>query len=150
MTLADTGRDGGSGIVDDYRAVHLDQPAPNAGPPGRRLPGPDEFLDPEGTVRTGWQDLAATIDLLGVEGMQARGAQVQRLLEDDGVTYGAPPNADQPAGLWQLDPLPVIIGHREWTELSHGLIQRAELLDRLQADLYGPRELLRRGLIRPS
>jgi uncharacterized circularly permuted ATP-grasp superfamily protein/uncharacterized alpha-E superfamily protein len=150
MTLADTGRDGGPGIVDDYRAVHLDHPESEAGPPGRRLLGPDEFLDPEGAVRSGWQDLAATIDLLGVEGMQARGAQVQRLLEDDGVTYGAPPNVDQPAGLWQLDPLPVIIGHREWTELSRGLIQRAELLDRLQADLYGPRELLRRGLIPPE
>jgi uncharacterized circularly permuted ATP-grasp superfamily protein/uncharacterized alpha-E superfamily protein len=150
MTLADTGRDGGSGIVDHYRAAYLDNPGPDGRPPGGGLLGPDEFLDPDGGVRSGWQDLAATVDLLGVEGMQARGAQVQRLLEDDGVTYGAPPQADQPAGLWQLDPLPVIIGNREWAELSQGLIQRAELLDRLQADLYGPRELLRRGLVPPE
>ena len=140
MTIADTGRDGdpgiGPSIVDGYRAV---QPTDN-----------DELLGPDGAIRSDWQDLAATLDLLGASGVQAREAQVRRLLEDDGVTYGVPADADQPAGLWQLDPLPLILGSREWAELSPGLIQRAELLDRLQADLYGPRDLLRRGLIPPE
>jgi uncharacterized circularly permuted ATP-grasp superfamily protein/uncharacterized alpha-E superfamily protein len=129
-----------SGIVDDYRTARL----------GVERLGNDELLGPDGAIRAGRQDLAATLDLLGVAGMQDRQAQVRRLLEDDGVTYGAPAGADQPAGLWQLDPVPLIIGSREWTELSRGLIQRAELLDRLQADLYGPRDLLRRGLIPPE
>jgi uncharacterized circularly permuted ATP-grasp superfamily protein/uncharacterized alpha-E superfamily protein len=156
MTLADPGRDGVPGIVDGYRAAHLAGPAgPPAGPvlagsAGPAVSGSDEWLGPDGVIRAGWQDLAATVDLLGVAGMQARGAQVRRLLEDDGVTYGVPAGADQPAGLWRLDPLPLIIGNQEWAELSAGLIQRAELLDRLQADLYGPRDLLRRGLIPPE
>jgi uncharacterized circularly permuted ATP-grasp superfamily protein/uncharacterized alpha-E superfamily protein len=137
MTLADSGPGEKSGIIDRYRA-------------GADLPGNDEILGPAGAIRSGWQDLAATVDLLGTQGLQARGAQIGRLLEDDGVTYGAPADADQPAGLWQLDPLPLILGSREWAELSPGLIQRAELLDRLQADLYGPRDLLRRGLIPPE
>src|SRR5690348_6357768 len=116
MTLADSGPGEASGIVDRYRAAHLvglaDRPA---------SADTDELLDPAGAIRTGWQDLAATVDLLGTQGLQARGAQIRRLLEDDGVTYGAPLDADQPAALWQLDPLPLIIGSREWAELSPGL-----------------------------
>ena len=38
----------------------------------------------------------------------------------------------------------------EWTEIEGGLIERAELLDLVLADLYGPRELLRRRLIPPE
>ena len=146
-----------SGIVDGYRTAR------------REIERRDELLDPDGSVQSGRQDLAATLDLLGVDGLADRRAQVRRLLEDDGVTYGgvdprpealvdsrpeAPPAApnggDEPAGLWKLDPVPVIIGSREWAELAPGLIQRAELLDRLQTDLYGPRDLLRRGLIPPE
>jgi uncharacterized circularly permuted ATP-grasp superfamily protein len=36
---------------------------------------------------------------------------------------------------------------QDWVRLAPALIQRAELLDRLLADLYGPREVLRRGLV---
>jgi uncharacterized circularly permuted ATP-grasp superfamily protein/uncharacterized alpha-E superfamily protein len=137
MTLAEPGPDRAPGVVDGYRA-------------GRPAGAADELFGPDGMIRSGWQDLADTVDVLGAPGLQARGAQVRQLLEDDGVTYGAPADADRPAGLWRLDPLPLILGNREWAQLSLGLIQRAELLDRLQGDLYGPRDLLRRGLIPPE
>jgi uncharacterized circularly permuted ATP-grasp superfamily protein/uncharacterized alpha-E superfamily protein len=139
MTLADPGRDGASGIVDGYRASHLEGRVDS-----------DEFLGTDGSIRGGWRELAATVDLLGAEGLQARGARARRLLEDDGVTYGLPSDVGAGPGLWRLDPLPVILDGQEWAELAPGLIQRAELLDRLLADLYGPRELLRRGVIPPE
>ena len=143
MTLAEIGRDGAPGIVDGYRTASAARPS------GPRLSG-DEFLGADGTVRTSWRRLADTVELLGTEGMQARGEQVRRLLEDDGVTYGTSTDAGAAPGRWQLDPLPVILGSQEWAELSPGLIQRAELLDRLLADLYGPRDLLKRGLVPPE
>lgn len=148
MSLADPGRDGASGIVDGYRAAHLDGQARSDRPDRRR--GGDEFLGPDGAIRTGWQNLAATVELLGVDGLQARGAQVERLLEEDGVSYGVSSELGRGSGRWRLDPLPVLLSGPEWGQLSAGLIQRAELLDRLMADLYGPRELLRRGLIPPE
>ena len=46
-----------------------------------------------------------------------------------------------------LDPLPLILDDREWASLEAGLVQRAELLDAILADLYGARRLLARGLI---
>lgn len=150
MSLADNGRGDAPGIVDGYRTAHSVSHHADLADRATGSPGNDEMLGPDGAIRSEWQALAATVDLLGAPGLQARGAQVRRLLEDDGVTYGAPADADQPAELWRLDPLPLIIGGREWAELRRGLIQRAELLDRLQADLYGPRDLLRRGLIPPE
>ena len=155
MTLAEIGRDGASGIVAGYRTAFLaDQgfdaePGVPGGVAGRRTRG-DELIGTDGAVRAGWHGLAATVDLLGAEGMRARGAQVRRLLEDDGVTYGQSAEAGGAPGPWRLDPLPVILGSQEWAELSPGLIQRAELLDRLLADLYGPRDLLRRGVLPPE
>ena len=55
--------------------------------------------------------------------------------------------AEQP---WRLDPLPVLLDAARWAELAAGLAQRAELLDRLLADLYGPRRTLRSGLLPPE
>jgi uncharacterized circularly permuted ATP-grasp superfamily protein/uncharacterized alpha-E superfamily protein len=132
------------GVVDRYRATQQERP------PAGGVAGRDEFLGSDGSTRSNWQDLAATVDLLGPAGLRARGAQARRLLEDDGVTYGVPADAGAAPGLWRLDPLPVILDSEEWAELAPGLIQRAELLDRLLADLYGPRELLQRGLIPPE
>ena len=46
---------------------------------------------------------------------------------------------------WQLDPLPLIVDERDWSSLEAGMVQRAELLDAILADLYGPQDLLAHG-----
>ena len=46
--------------------------------------------------------------------------------------------------------MPVVLGSREWAEIEGGLIERAELLDLVLADLYGARDLLKRRLIPPE
>ena len=48
---------------------------------------------------------------------------------------------------WQLDPVPLLISGSEWYGIETGLLQRAELLNHILADLYGPRELIRKGLL---
>ena len=108
----------------------------------------DEMLDPHGAVRTAWTDLATQLDWAGPAGLIARSADTRRLLADDGVSYRPPGGTtDQP---WALDPLPVLFDSGRWTELAAGLAQRAQLLDRLLADLYGPRRTLRSGLLPPE
>ena len=56
----------------------------------------------------------------------------------------APAALEQPRP-WQLDPLPLVLDEREWATLEAGVVQRAELLDAVLADLYGARRLLARG-----
>lgn len=125
--------------------------APAAAPGGVSL---DELVGPDGAVRAASRDLAASVDLLGTAGLLTRRAQVRRLVEDDGVTYGTPDEARdglrdtaRPVRRWQLDPLPVVLDADEWAALAPGVRQRAELLDAVLTDLYGPRVLLREGVV---
>ena len=46
---------------------------------------------------------------------------------------------------WDLDVLPLIIAPDEWREIEAGIAQRAELFNRVLADLYGSQSLLQAG-----
>jgi uncharacterized circularly permuted ATP-grasp superfamily protein/uncharacterized alpha-E superfamily protein len=125
----------------------------------------DEFAAADGTVREGWSSLLDGLDEFAEADLVQAQREVARLLEDDNVTYTPSPAsaisiADEPNGHgppavetstgliepqpWRLDPLPLIIDDREWAGLEAGLVQRAELLDAIMADLYGARRLLSR------
>lgn len=107
----------------------------------------DEMRTVEGQVRPHWQYVLEALRTLGPAGIEARRREAARLLRDNGVTYNL--NAD-PAGMsrpWELDLLPMLIRSEEWAELERGLIQRAELFNHLLLDLYGPRSLVRAGLL---
>jgi uncharacterized circularly permuted ATP-grasp superfamily protein/uncharacterized alpha-E superfamily protein len=116
----------------------------------------DEFAASDGTVRPGWSSLMDGLDEFADTDLLHAQREVARLLEDDGVTYTPSPAsavsiADEqphPDGLlaepkpWQLDPLPLVLDDREWAGLEAGLVQRAELLNAIMADLYGAQKLL--------
>lgn len=51
---------------------------------------------------------------------------------------------------WPLSPLPVLIAETEWAELAQGLRQRADLLEAVLADLYGPGRLVAEGHLPPG
>jgi uncharacterized circularly permuted ATP-grasp superfamily protein/uncharacterized alpha-E superfamily protein len=125
----------------------------------------DEFAAADGTVREGWSSLLDGLDEFADADLVQAQHEVARLLEDDNVTYTpspasaisiadepnghGPPAVEMSTGLiepqpWRLDPLPLIIDDREWAGLEAGLVQRAELLDAIMADLYGARRLLSR------
>ncbi|EGV31801.1 protein of unknown function DUF404 [Thiorhodococcus drewsii AZ1] len=107
----------------------------------------DEMRTAEGEVRPHWQYLLDALRTLGPTGIEERWREASRLVRDNGVTYnlnGDPRGMSRP---WELDLLPLLIRSEEWADLERGLIQRAELFNLILADLYGPRELLRLGLL---
>ncbi|MTD46027.1 hypothetical protein GKE82_17470 [Conexibacter sp. W3-3-2] len=85
---------------------------------------------------------------LGTAALLDRRAEAARLLDQDGVVYHA--YEDQRSDAWLLDPLPTVLTSREWLLLEAGLIERAELLNLVLEDLYGARDLLRRGIVPPE
>src|ERR1700722_10828584 len=107
----------------------------------------DELLDSAGGVRAHWRPL---IDALASDGAEAvrRGVELaRRLIVENGVTYNVyadPQGRDRP---WILDPLPILLTAAEWREIELGVTQRAQLLDALLADVYGPQRLLADGTI---
>jgi uncharacterized circularly permuted ATP-grasp superfamily protein len=53
-------------------------------------------------------------------------------------------------GTWRLDPVPLLLAGTEWSYLERDLVRRVGLLDLVPADVYGPRELIRRRLLPPE
>ncbi len=104
----------------------------------------------DGEIRPHWQYLMRSLEALGAEQLDRRWDEVRRLLHENGVTYNVYEDPQRTERLWPLDPIPVLFPSAEWSSIEQGLIQRAELLDLLLADLYGPRRLIRAGLVPPE
>ena len=133
-----------AGVGEGDRDVVADYARPSLGAPDRY----DEMIDPIRGVRAPWREVAASLRLLGTDGLADRKRGIDRLLSDDGVTYRA--YGSQLHQPWTLDPIPMVLDDVEWSSLELGLRQRAELLDLVLTDLYGPRELLTAGLLPPE
>ena len=106
----------------------------------------DEMIGPSGATRPVWQGLLTRLGAMPADETARRWQQARRLIRDNGVTYNLheETGADRP---WTLDLLPAPFDGVEWDALAAGLAQRARLLDAVLADLYGPQELIRRGLV---
>jgi uncharacterized circularly permuted ATP-grasp superfamily protein/uncharacterized alpha-E superfamily protein len=107
----------------------------------------DELLDRGGAPRGHW---SAFLDALARrEGRELADtlALTERQIREHGITYNVYADragADRP---WEIDPLPLILPAAEWEAIEAGIVQRAELLNRVLADLYGPQTLLASGAV---
>jgi uncharacterized circularly permuted ATP-grasp superfamily protein/uncharacterized alpha-E superfamily protein len=112
----------------------------------RPLPGVfDEMMDGDGRVRSHWQPFLAMLAALGSDEINRRFAAADRYLRDSGVFYRVYEDAAGIERPWPLSHVPLIIEPGEWRQLEAGLIQRADLLEAVLADSYGPGTLTRDG-----
>ncbi|OHV75478.1 circularly permuted type 2 ATP-grasp protein [Ensifer sp. LCM 4579] len=111
--------------------------------------GADEMVDPNGNVRPVWQRLLSTLGRMDETELANRFARADRYLRDAGVFYRAY-GKENTERSWPLSHVPVLIDEAEWTVVSEGLVQRAELLERVVADIYGENRLVREGLLPPA
>ncbi|HYP45173.1 MAG TPA: circularly permuted type 2 ATP-grasp protein [Propionibacteriaceae bacterium] len=127
--------------------------------------GFDELAAPNGTARDSWTPLLNGLEQFADSDLARVQREVARLLEDDGVTYTPSPassvsiaeSADRRGDYalanprpWLLDPLPLVLDASEWAGLEVGVVQRAELLAAILADLYGAQRLLATQQLPPS
>jgi len=105
----------------------------------------DEMMDGDGRVRPHWQPFLATLAALGSDEINRRFAAADRYLRDSGVFYRVYEDAAGIERPWPLSHIPLIIEPGDWRQLEAGLIQRAELLEAVLADSYGPGTLTRDG-----
>ncbi|MFZ1574888.1 MAG: circularly permuted type 2 ATP-grasp protein [Chromatiaceae bacterium] len=136
--------------------------APEEPAVGDLLPAPpveegvwDELRLPNGVPRPIWSRFlgllpAPSAGLGPTADLDRRLAQIHEQIQRDGVThnvFGADGVATRP---WSLELLPLLIEPKDWAEIEPGLVQRAELLEAVLADLYGARQLLHKGLLPPA
>ncbi len=112
--------------------------------------GHDELMHADGGIRDHWSGLVAAYQTLGASELNRRQSEIQRLLEQDGVTYNVAGDHERPVRPWTLDPIPFVLPSAEWSGIERGMVQRAELLDLVLTDLYGDRRLLRSGIVPPE
>jgi uncharacterized circularly permuted ATP-grasp superfamily protein/uncharacterized alpha-E superfamily protein len=113
-------------------------------PPGNTF---DEMVGSDGRVRPHWAHVSQVLDGLGMPELWRRQAEAANLLDDDGVTYNGYGPTETATQRWALDPLPVLLTSKEWASIESAVIQRAEVLNLVLTDLYGRRDLVRRGLL---
>ena len=107
----------------------------------------DELLGRDGQLRPHWTPLLEMLNASSPEHIRSRQAFVGERIRENGITYNVyadPKGTDRP---WALDALPLVLPADEWAQLEKAVIQRADLLDRVLADLYGPQTLIRSGAL---
>lgn len=82
--------------------------------------------------------------------LNLRSASLERQVRDNGVTYNVYADAGGPQRPWSLDLFPLILTPEAWKGIEAGVLQRVRLLDRVMQDIYGPQQLLARGLLPPA
>ncbi|MDX3976547.1 circularly permuted type 2 ATP-grasp protein [Shinella sp.] len=110
----------------------------------------DEMVDTNGEVRPVWRHFLAALGKMDETELAGRFARADRYLRDAGVFYRAYGKEAGAERAWPLSHIPVLIDEAEWETLSRGLIQRAELLEAVVADIYGKNELVANGLLPPA
>ena len=112
------------------------------------LPGTaDELIGPDGTMRAVWQPFATAFAAMTEDDRTTRFARGAQYLRDAGVffrQYGEETSSERD---WPLSPVPVILADVEWAGIETALTQRADLLESVMADLYGPGRLVADGLL---
>ena len=109
----------------------------------------DEMLDATGAPRAHWARIVDTLAGPELDRVRDRIATAERQIRDSGLTYNMyadPKGVDRP---WALDTLPMIIPADEWASIEAAVAQRAQLLNAVLLDLYGPQRLLAEGHIPP-
>ena len=109
--------------------------------------GFDEMCTGQGKVRKHWRYLVGALNAMGPDVLRQRQQDSVRMLRSDGATYNIYAAEDGLNRTWPLDPVPLLVSSNEWAAIESGLMQRAELLNLILHDLYGPRSLIKKGLI---
>ena len=101
-------------------------------------------------MRPHWQVFLQRLGAMTPAQRERAWQEARQLIHDNGVSYnvyGDPRGLERP---WSLEPLPVLLAPGEWAPLAAAVAQRARLLDRVLADLYGPQRALREGWLPPE
>ena len=133
----------------------------------RALPGEpgvwDEMRQSGDQLRPAWQSFARWLPQPGAvstptpdvtqqvtEELDRRAAQMAQQIRRDGVTHNVFSEQGVASRPWSLELLPHLLEPNDWAQIEAGVVQRAEILQAMLTDLYGPQRLLHEGLLPPA
>ncbi len=107
----------------------------------------DEVTGSSASMISHWNILFKNIEKIGYAEMSSRQSDLNWYLSENGVTYNV---YNDPHGLnrpWNLNTIPTLMDSKEWGVIEKGIQQRAELFNLILKDLYGKRELIKKGIV---
>ncbi|SEB17865.1 circularly permuted type 2 ATP-grasp protein [Variovorax sp. YR216] len=154
------------GHFDELRGIATPQTTPRLGTPSQPAPLYDAASVPPAApaadetdlapgehapVAPAWAGFFENLGPGGFDDLPRRAVSLERQIRDNGVTYNVYADAAHgPQRPWSLDLFPLIVSPESWAHIEAGVQQRARLLDRVMADVYGPQQLLCEGLLPPA
>jgi carboxylate-amine ligase len=101
--------------------------------------GWDEAFEAPGVVREHYVEV---LESLAETGLDHAAEGVEARLREWSVRFG-----DDEGDEFHVDPVPRLLTHADWEELTRGLRQRVLALDAFVADMHGPRRAIADGVI---
>lgn len=103
----------------------------------------DELRSENGALKNNWLTFFSQLGTQIPKQLAEAHETVQRLIQQNGITYNVYQEEQAHSRPWSLNPLPLLISSEEWHAISSGLTQRARLLNEILKDIYGQQELIR-------
>ena len=102
-------------------------------------------MDPDGRPRRHWLRVLSTLAAYEPSELQQRFAAADKRIRNRGLSYRVVGEKDE--RVWPIGRMPLLITEFEWRQISRGVVQRAELLERLLNDVYGEGRLVAQGAL---
>lgn len=106
-------------------------------------PAADIFASADPVHGACWQAYAAGLAAQGHGNLASLQPYLDNHVEDLGLAFRL--TGDEHERAWPLNPMPIFISAPEWECIEAGLVQRADLLESVIADIYGPQRLVAEG-----
>ena len=97
-----------------------------------------------------WRTFFEQLGEIGLDDLDRRTQTLARQVRDNGITYNVYASQSGPQRPWAVDLFPLILTPHSWQQIDSGVQQRARLLERVMADVYGPQQLIRQAMIPPA
>jgi uncharacterized circularly permuted ATP-grasp superfamily protein len=107
----------------------------------------DEMTLADGTVREAYAKLAEWLASAPTDLLDYRVQEAELLFRRIGITFAVYGDQQAQERLIPFDIIPRILTASEWALLTKGLEQRVRALNMYIADVYGPREILKAGIV---
>jgi len=107
----------------------------------------DEITGTDGSVRPAYAELSRWLKEVPPEVIERRRREAEFIFRRIGITFAVYGQSEAQERIIPFDVLPRILAAEEWRFLQTGLEQRIKALNRYIQDIYGPREILRAGII---
>jgi uncharacterized circularly permuted ATP-grasp superfamily protein len=106
----------------------------------------DEMFSKAGKVRPLYKQIHGALSTMTQEELEGRTESLASSYLAQGVTFDFA-GEERP---FPLDAVPRVIDKNEWSDLDSGIRQRVKVLEAFLADIYGPQNCIRDGVIPPA